>query len=384
MTYFSGKDRFVDIRRKDFITVIPVILFVLTMTVYNLCRTPNQYSESERRALARRPAVTGESLKEGTFMTQFDEAAADQFPLRDYFRAVKFRFGSRILLQKDQHGLYIVDDYISKLDYPVREQRVAEMTASLNEVYDRYLAGTNCRLFWSAIPDKSYFLAGANHYPSMDYGQLVEQVNLEFAQNPAHAKEVRYLPVMDKLVLEDYYMTDPHWKQEKITDIAEWLCGEMSRQGEQTEREKYTEHTLTTSFRGAYAGQLAISDRADTIVCLTNEVTDSAIVTNYDTGVAKPAKIYNEQKAAGRDAYECFLEGSTALITIDNPLCEDGGELILFRDSFGSSIAPLMLADYSRITLVDLRYIRSSMLGDFITFDDQDVLFLYSTLILNH
>ena len=56
---------------------------------------------------------------------------------------------------------------------------------------------------------------------------------------------------------------------------------------------------------------------------------------------------------------------------------------MLFRDSFGSSLAPLLLSGYRKVTLVDLRYIASSQLERFITFTDQDVLFLYSSLILN-
>ena len=79
-----------------------------------------------------------------------------------------------------------------------------------------------------------------------------------------------------------------------------------------------------------------------------------------------------------------FAGGSDALVTIENPDADTERELILFRDSFGSSIAPLFMAGYSKVTLVDIRYIQSSMLGQFIEFDDQDVLFLYSTLLLNN
>ena len=33
--------------------------------------------------------------------------------------------------------------------------------------------------------------------------------------------------------------------------------------------------------------------------------------------------------------------------------------------------------------LIDIRYISSKLLGEYIEFNDQDVLFLYSTLVLN-
>ena len=83
------------------------------------------------------------------------------------------------------------------------------------------------------------------------------------------------------------------------------------------------------------------------------------------------------------DPYSYFLSGPSALITIETPNAASDKELILFRDSFGSAIAPLFLEEYARITLVDTRYIRSAFLGEYITFDNQDILFLYSTMLLN-
>ena len=48
-----------------------------------------------------------------------------------------------------------------------------------------------------------------------------------------------------------------------------------------------------------------------------------------------------------------------------------------------SALAPLLVSGYAKVTLVDIRYIQSAMLGQFLSIDDQDVLFLYSTLVLN-
>ena len=55
----------------------------------------------------------------------------------------------------------------------------------------------------------------------------------------------------------------------------------------------------------------------------------------------------------------------------------------MFRDSFGSSMIPLLLKDYKTVTVVDIRYIAADYLDSFLDFHGQDVLFLYSTLILN-
>ena len=83
------------------------------------------------------------------------------------------------------------------------------------------------------------------------------------------------------------------------------------------------------------------------------------------------------------DKYDVYLSGATPLITIENKDGSNEKELLLFRDSFGSSIAPLLLENYKKITLIDLRYISSSILDKYVDFENQDVLFLYNTLIVN-
>jgi hypothetical protein len=78
-----------------------------------------------------------------------------------------------------------------------------------------------------------------------------------------------------------------------------------------------------------------------------------------------------------------FLAGSDALLVIENPNATTDKELVVFRDSFGSSLLPLLIESYTKVTVVDIRYISSNLLGNFLEFNDQDVLFIYSTLVLN-
>ena len=59
-------------------------------------------------------------------------------------------------------------------------------------------------------------------------------------------------------------------------------------------------------------------------------------------------------------------------------------ELVVFRDSYGSSLAPLFIEGYKRITLIDIRYMHPNMIENFVKFNNQDVLFIYSTSVLNN
>ena len=94
--------------------------------------------------------------------------------------------------------------------------------------------------------------------------------------------------------------------------------------------------------------------------------------------------MYDKDKLSSRDLYDVFLSGPVSVLTVENPAANTDKELIVFRDSFGSSIAPLLSEGYAKITLVDIRYLRADLLERFIEFKNQDVLFLYSTSVLNH
>ena len=87
-----------------------------------------------------------------------------------------------------------------------------------------------------------------------------------------------------------------------------------------------------------------------------------------------------------RDPYEMFLGGARSIIRITNPnAAKESVSSVVFRDSFGSSIAPLLAAGYSEITLVDIRYISPFALGKLIDFTKaDDALFLYSASVINN
>ncbi len=83
------------------------------------------------------------------------------------------------------------------------------------------------------------------------------------------------------------------------------------------------------------------------------------------------------------DSYNVFLSGPSSLVEITNEDASNSKELIIFRDSFGSSIAPLLVPHYRKITLVDLRYISEITVDKYVDIKNSDVLFLYSATSVN-
>ena len=356
---------------KNIVLISMVSLFIAGFFLWSIFKPCDERSVSERRNLAQFPEMSTDNIVSGKFMTDFESFSLDQFPLRNQFRTIKAFTSFYVLGQKDNSNIYVSGGYASKLEFPINYDALDYAAGRFSYVYDSFLKGTDSKVYVSVIPDKNMFLAGENGYPSMDYNefsQYFEKV-CDFAQ---------YIDIMPQLEISDYYATDTHWRQEKIVKIADFLSQNMGVKLD----EKYTEKSVSQPFYGVYYGQSALPLPSDTIKYLDSEMLESCTVYDYET--AKEMPVYDLEKCDGDDPYEMFLGGSKSLITIENKNAKTDKELIIFRDSFGSSLAPLLAEGYSKITLVDIRYISPSVLDKFIDFNGQDVLFIYSTLVLNN
>ena len=342
----------------------------LCLAVFAWLRPADAVSVQERRELAQFPILSGESLKNGKFMTEFESYTLDQFPMRNAFRRLKASVHYRVLGQKDNNGIYLVRGQAAKLEYPLNEGSVDRALEIFSGIRDKYLSGS--RVVMAVVPDKGYYLARELGYPAMDYERLFQKM--------ADLKNVSYVNLTDVLSVDDYYRTDTHWRQERLFSAAQRLCQALNISA--PERDDYAAEAAAEPFYGVYYGQAALPMEPDTLYMLRSDVLDSCKVYNYETG--KYGGIYDTEKLSGDDLYEVFLSGSVSLLRIENSQAQTDRELIVFRDSFGSSIAPLLVQGYKTVTLVDIRYVSPAMLGRFIDFHGQDVLFLYSTLVLNN
>ena len=304
-------------------------------------------------------------------MEDFESYSLDQFPLRDGFRTLKSLFHYYILNQSDNNGIYLAQGMAAQQEYPLNETSVAHAVDRFTTVYEKYL--TDSDVYFALIPDKGQYLAQESGHLCIDYEKMSDM----FREQLPWATHV---DLWDSLSAQDYYRTDTHWRQERLLEAAQLLCSAMNTQAPLAEDYRMT--PLEKPFYGVYYGQAALPMEPETIYIMESDLLDGCTVYDYETG--KTGSVYDMGKLSSRDLYDVFLSGAKSLLTIENPDAGNDRELIVFRDSFGSTMVPLLLNGYSRVTLVDIRYIQSSMLPQYIDFHGQDVLFLYSTLVLNN
>lgn len=346
------------------------VFFLLALA--NVLSPKAEISISERRKLAGLPKLNLQTLANGSFAGNFESYAMDSFVGREHFRKMQSVLLYYGLGNRDIHGIYLSRGYGAEIISPLKESSVVYGAGKFREIYERDLKDTAGKVYYSVVFDKGYYAGEGLGSPIPDYGRMFDilKENLDFAS---------CLDLSKVLSLECYYRTDPHWRQEKLAGAARFLAGEMGASGNILQ--EYNSVLAAPLFHGAYEGRMGLPMKGEPLFYVTNEAIENCVVTDA-FGERMPGAV-DLKKAEGLDPYELFLSGSQPVITMENPLCKNGKRLVLFRDSFGSSLAPLLLEAYERITLVDIRYVKSQLLKEYVDFEGADVLFLYSVLVLN-
>ena len=268
--------------------------------------------------------------------------------------------------------VYVYQGYAVTTEAGYDQKSLDYAARKLQQLYDSYLTGNDGHIYLSVVPDKGSFTEPPEGYTPASAQETADALlaQLDFVQ---------YVDIAPGLTLADYYRTDPHWRQECLIATAQTLAQATAvpLTGD------FQENTIDTPFYGAYAAKADEPLTADTLRYLTGEVLDVCTVYDYETDAQEP--LYDLAAVDTDTPYDLYLQGSRSLLRIDSPLSATDRTLVVFRDSFGSSLIPLLTESYRTIYAVDIRYLSSQMLGRFLNFDgSEDVLFLYSTMVLQN
>lgn len=350
---------------KEKIISISFVSFLSIFFILNLLVGDISISENERRKLKQFPNPSIETIMDRSFMEDFDAYTLDQFVGRNIFRSIKANANYMLFKKLDNNGIYIKDDYIFKSEYPTNVKSIHHFITRVSEI-GKYFSDNN-KVYYAIVPDKNYYVDDSK-YLNIDYDLLYKQVQ---------ELPYQYIELRDVLELNDYYKTDTHWKQQNLKKVVNRLGSVMNFQIDS----EYQENKYRP-FYGVYYGQAALNKGYDELIYLTNDTILNSKVTYLED--SKSTSVYPLYKLDSLDKYDIFLGGASSFIEIENPKNQSGRELVIFRDSYASSLTPLLIDAYSKITLIDTRYITSDNYLQRIEFKDQDVLFLYSTLIINN
>lgn len=336
-----------------------------------------EFSLAERRKLVQFPEISISRMMDGTFFRCFDQYMADQFPGRECFRGLKNKIELSVFYKLDVHGIYELGGSLyensENSEKAVRgfAKKLAFMTEHIPE---------DAHIYYSIIPDKSEMVYTGLH-TKYDTEEIYKIIGEALGEKDSRMKPADFNGF---LRADDYYLTDIHWRQEKLWPVVGCLAQAMGFASEEKlgeVKKSYSEKSYAP-FYGTYYGRYAALKKADILYYLESPLLDGISVEDKIEGKSVP--VYSEGKLGGMDSYDVFLGGAVPYLEIENKNSFTKKALVLFRDSYGSALVPLLMPFYSKITMIDLRYMPFNKLEDFLTWEGQDILFLYSAMMVNH
>ena len=273
--------------------------------------------------------------------------------------------------ETEKTAVYVYRGYGAATDAPWDGKSLDFAVHRFRHLLEKYFPEGHS-VYLAVVPDKAEFTV-----PPEGYVPAGAQETSAYLTERLDAEAVDIAPL---LTLEDYYRTDPHWRQEQLRPVAETLLRAMGAAAPETADE--TLCALEGEFRGSYWGKTEEALQPDVLSYLTSPGLEGCTVYSYETDSTGGVYDY----AAVQDApYDLFLSGSRSLLRIENPAVDRERVLVVFRDSFGSSLIPLLAEGYGTVYAVDIRYIASDALQRVVSFPQEaDVLFLYSTTVLHN
>ena len=277
----------------------------------------------------------------------------------------------------DAPEYFMVGEGVYRLEKELDEKSIDRAIGKFKTFAEDY-CGDSARVFLALIPSKNGYLNSSNGH--------LNEAELAILQSVADKWGSNFIDLSVCLTLEDYYRTDPHWRQEHLGFVLRELGAALEFETDIIAEDaplmgNWTEEVLTTEYIGVYGDEVD-GVPAEEMTVLHHPDMDGYIVRNGETGAEMP--LYDTAKLTERDPYELFVGGPLSLVTIENPNAGNNRHLVVVRDSFASALLPMLAQSYAKVTAVDIRYMMPAMVGNFVDSTDADVLFLYSSTVLNN
>lgn len=344
---------------KDKVITFLFVGYLILFSVLGILFKDEEISRSERRKLNSFPEMEFSS----DYITKVDKYFLDHFPFREEFRMIKANYNYKVLNRLDNNAIYLKDNYIFKSGYPTNFKSISKFVNHVEKMSNLF---SSDNIYVMIVPDKNYYSVD-ERFLNIDYDYIYETID----------DLGTFIDIRDVLGLDDYYETDTHWRQERLDKVVKKMDSIMNF----NYYDVFYKEKIYDNFYGVYYGEAAVNREAESLVYLNSSVFDGVNVKYLENSNFNG--IYNESKLTGLDSYDVYLDGANSFIEINNSNISDR-ELIVFRDSFGSSLVPLLIPYYSKITVIDNRYISSNYFKDLVDDSNKpDVLFLYSTLVVN-
>lgn len=342
-----------DMKLHCYYTIVALFTLIIAgMMCLHIFIPDNQFSPDENRVLASFPSLSIDSILDGSASKSLSKYIQDQFPFRTSFielRAKVERLEGKSLVNSS----YILDDKIVKqflLEDTARleknAQKVEEFAAKLDVPVDLILIPTAAFILEDELPK--------NHIDT-NQADLINMVQ----STTNNVNLIRVEQKLSESSFYPYYKTDHH-----LTIQGTGLVYSAYKEHLGFNKKDYLYETVGSGFKGTLSSKSGAfwieGDDISKIANPSNTTNNIEVVISEDSLKNTYNSVYFTENLNSKDMYTYYLDGNHSLVEI-NTHQEEKQDILIIRDSYGHTLAPYLIEDYNKITLIDLRYYKGGI-----------------------
>ena len=354
--------------------VIIVVLIALVMPVATFITTPKQatvFSENENRYLTRFVKPNKNNLTDRRFMDTFDEWFADRFIMREEFIIAQNTL-ERLQGKSEINGVFTADDRLI-LSW---KNTAGGFNTPLQSV-DNFVQQIGIESYIMLVPTAQEIYADTLP-PNSEPGNQTALIKhcYDNLPNLTSIDVATYLTENSDGYI--FYRTDHHW----TTYGAYWgyYAAALKMGIVPYDVGKFSVEHASTDFRGTLFSKTLdyrITPDVVSFYTLANNPPELTLTVNDGVETVKHDSLYLRDYLNSKDKYAAFMGVNSPIMEIETDVDNDRA-LLVFKDSYAHCMLPFLSNHYSRITVLDMRYINVDV-SSFVDFSEyEQVLFVYS------
>ncbi len=353
----------------NLLTVALFALILLAVPIYWLCAPEKTFSDAERRYLREAPKLEEQKLSDWSFDDRTEGYLADQMPLRNALVGVNAyatllsgrQVSADIYMDRDGYLVEAPVDFV-ETELQTRLDRIAELGETTGLVPWLLIVPSTGYVRNERLPQSLAAL-----YRDADALKQIEQT-----------QGVSLVPIADRFREEGqdwYYRTDHHWTADGAFAAYEAYLHAAGHAP--LSRDAFYHHTVK-GYVGSTRSRAALwLAKPDTLII--DEPIGCEVAVSFSDDEQTYTSLFFYEHLKEYDWYPLFLDGNHPITVIENrSATENAPTLLMVKDSFGNTLAPLLVPSYKTIVMVDPRYCKQSVSALATEYGAAELLFCYS------
>ena len=335
-------------------------------------------SESENRMLRQMPSISWGAITDGSYMRDLETYLTDQFPYRDKIVSEK-TFIDMMNGKQKINGVYLgSDSYLFDSQSKADKDDLDTKLSSIQK-FCTYEENAQCSV--AIVPNATYVLADNLPYGAHfeDQGNCIKEINdrLKTAKTGGEG-EIKAIdcvsPLTKQLDFQKYYRTDHHWTTRSAYEVFKEIASAFSLD---TSAVNYEFMEVTDSFQGTLASSSGLHHINDSVeICWPNDFSGKYVI-EYEAEQTKRTSFFVSEKLSGGNQYEVFMGGNYGKIIISSDTTRKKN-LLLIKDSYANCMIPMLVPYFSKIVVIDPRYLNDDLSDVIQDYSFTHILFLYN------